>query len=224
MGYAGGYIGDAVNNGETHYYTGWACNPGAPFEGASVHVWAADTFLGAIPVNVQREDAVGAQCGGNSVRGFAGYVNIPAHLRNWKSRDVWVVYVGSQNVNLTNSPMQVYFGSGPAPQPRTLAVNNCGQGNPGPDWILTKRSGSTLCSREWIDEDTVKVTHGYNDIYTYILDMPLYYETLSCKNPYPDHMNFSVITTVPNHVDCQKFYGNGGATTYTTGYIIRRVQ
>lgn len=221
--HAEGYIEIASNNTDTHLYAGWACDPQNPYEPATVHIWSDGVFLGALALNVSREPAVGQICGGNSARGFHGSIAVPEHMRNWTWRDVSITYVGARNIALQNSPVNVFFGSEPAPKPRTMTIENCGQPRPSTDWILVDRKISGVCSTKWIDENSVELTRGYVDIWAYAPDMPVNFEVMSCQNLYPNNMNFVILKQIERYKDCHT-YVSSNLTTWTTGYRIKRIQ
>lgn len=219
---AAGYIDQFVNNGDTHYYAGWACNPDQPHELATVHVWSGDVFLGVLPINGNREQAVADLCGGTYFHAFSGSVTIPESLKTGAIREVSLTYVGATNAVLYNSPVTAQFPGTPVPPPpvvtapRSVTVNTCIDKRPGPGWIVQKRAGSGVCATEWIDERNLRQTRGYIEEWVSSADLQQGHEMLSCDTPYPTHMDWTVSSEIASSDQCVVFqnYGYGYARAY----------
>lgn len=111
--------------------TGWVCDADNYSQAIDVHFYKdkpaenGGTFIGKVTANLQRETAVGGQCGGNSSHGFS--FKIPESLKDGQRHKVYAygINIGSSGRNplLSQSPKIITCGTTTDPSPKSLTKN-----------------------------------------------------------------------------------------------------
>ncbi|MCG8985656.1 hypothetical protein MI467_02230 [Delftia acidovorans] len=194
---------------------GWACNPATPGTSGWVHFWsgsADNKFLGALPANIQREQAVGSICGDSGRHGFGGSLSVPYAELDGKKHKIIAYYVGEngQPPLLLQNHAYMWLDGGYVLQTKT----ECNGANPAPGhWIKKTVGGKCI-----LNTGLGSTTWGLSITHAFVSNAPSGYQMEACE---PGPAGWATISTNPSSSNCMKFDFNANVVT-SPSYIIKK--